>query len=190
MKRLIWFFCLTTGFSNLALAQSVGVHASYLDVRDGGDAFGFGAVLRASLTEWLFVEGRLSRYESIVSEGDAGPLRLRVESDLTPVELGLGLELPLGETVSIWLSGGIYWMRLNSDVRLNGESAPVEVDNHRGWYALAGAGVGGNLQLYAEVQYRRADARFSASAPLPALAGLSDTDLHKVSANVGIRYRW
>jgi hypothetical protein len=190
MRRLVWMICLLAGVLAPVSAQSLGVHGSYLDVRDGGDAYGFGAVLKASLTEWLFVEGRISRYESIDSSSESGPLRLRFESDLTPIEVGLGLELPLGNSASVWLSGGLYWMRLSTETTLNGEPVPVDVDNNQGWYALAGLGTGDKVQLYIEVQYRTADAKLSSSAPVPALADLSDTDLHKVSANVGVRIRW
>jgi len=190
MTRFCLMVLIFAGMSGIAGAQSLGVHGSYLDVRDGGDAYGYGLVLKASLTEWIFVEGRISRYESIDSTSVSGPLRLRIQSDLTPIELGVGLELPLGESASVWLSGGLYWMRVSSDSTLNGTPVPVDVDNNRGWYLLAGAGAGKQLQLYAEVQYRTVDGEFSTAAPVPALANLSDTDLHKVSANVGIRYRW
>ncbi len=190
MKRLVYVVCLCAGLSGLVSAQSLGLHGSYLDVRDGGDAYGVGAVLKASLTELIFVEGRISRYEGIDSSSSSGPLRLQFESDLTPIEVGLGVELPLGASASFWLSGGVYWMRLSSDATLNGEPVPVDVDNNRGWYALAGLGTGDRVQLYIEGQYRTTDAEFSTSVPVPALADLSDTDLHKVSFNVGVRIRW
>lgn len=190
MKNLLCAVLVFQVLMSLGQAQTIGVHGSFVDVQDAGDAYGFGAVLQVPLGDLFFVEGRIARHEGIESSDAAGPLVLNIESDLTPIDVGIGLQAPLGESARFWLSGGMYLMQIESDSFLNEFPVPLEVEDNEGWYVLLGTGFGQDFQIYAEVQYRSVDARFSGKNLPPALAALPDTELHKVSVNVGIRYRW
>ncbi|MCC5844074.1 MAG: outer membrane beta-barrel protein [Verrucomicrobia bacterium] len=186
---LVFSFLVISGLS-LRAQTTFGIHGSYVDVRDSGDALGFGAVLTLPLGEVFFVEARGGVYDTVKTTRESGPVLLDVESDLTPLELGLGMRAAIGPGADLYVSGGVYFMRLDSDFSLNGQPVPIQTENNEGWYALAGISTGTDLQLYVEVQYRTSTVKFRGGESLPVPLMLEDSDVHKVSANVGIRFRW
>lgn len=44
----------------------------------------------------------------------------------------LGVQTTLGESGSVWLSGGLYLMRVESDATLNGMPVSLEIEDNEG----------------------------------------------------------
>ena len=139
MKRLVMAASVLLVGTGLAFGSGVGLFVSQWDpdVDHADSTTGGGAKL--TLGDTIALELRGSYFDDDILT-------------LIPADVGLALNIPLGDTpIALVLQGGGSWYFLDSDLG--------DVDDEAGWYAGGGVEItlADNIAVFAEAQYRSLD---------------------------------
>ena len=179
-----------TAFAQIS-SPWIGVHGSFMTTKLVDDGFGAGVQGGVSLNKYLFIEIRASKYETLKKTVVQGPITFTPEVDLTPLELGLGWRKTVKDSLAIYGSAGVYFMQVDADYFINGQLTDFKLEDDTGYYATLGASTDrGSLRYYAELQYRRTDAKITSPNFPVELSSLQDLSFSQSSLNVGVSYRW
>ncbi|HAL93065.1 MAG TPA: hypothetical protein DCM68_08600 [Verrucomicrobia bacterium] len=184
---------------------SIGAYLSYwnvedLDEFDIGGAFGAGVAGRFRLHDFLSLELRLSGYaagdsEEVFIEGE-GWFDNEITVVAMPMEAGVLVCLPVGETVSLYGGGGIGFYLF--DAQFRSEQGPwettydIELDDEGGWYAILGARaqMARNVAFFVEGKYTWVETALKQSAEFLDGIGIEgiepDLDFSGVAVNAGM----
>ena len=162
-----------------------GLYLSYWDTADLDHGIGPGAVLSAEMIPAVQMEARVSLFDDLSDDEDAGV----PEVGVVPVELGLTVGLPSESPVRgyVGIGAGYYVFDVESDPAWDGDP-----DDAFGYYGLAGIGLpiwtseatygATRALLFAETMYRSVELDMGDSG---------DTfDLDGAVVNVGILIGW
>lgn len=173
-----------------------GFFATHWDTDDAGDATGAGIKVATEMIEGVDLDFRASYY------GDLGESRGGADTDLEaiPLELGLSVNWPAGDRVTVFGGGGIGYYLLDADVSVpGGAGISADPDDEIGFYLAGGLDFAlrdnqaffGKTEaaLFAEVFYRSVDADNVQVEPGTDVS-LGDASLDGIGVNVGLMIKW
>jgi hypothetical protein len=152
-----------------AVGLDIGAFGSYLDSDDMGEAYGAGAKLKLNLTELFAIDVRGSYLEFDDTN-----------VEMIPVEGALLLQLPLGDSLTLYGGGGVGYYFFDSDV--------AELDDAVGYFPVAGLEISfGDIKLFGEVRWLFLNTDVdTAGDELEGLVDGDEADVDGLGVNVGL----
>ena len=177
-------------------ANMWGVGAAYWDTADADDAVGATTKFSFEMVPGAQLDLRASYFNDLAKDVDDIDADLKV----IPLEAGLALAYPLGNTVDLTAGGGIGYYLMDGSVSAPDRTVqPADPENEVGFYFAAGlewslrksgASYGETeAGLFAEIMYRSVSAD-NIKVESGETIRLSDADLDGVGVNLGVMIKW
>jgi len=176
-----------------APAPSLGLYAAYFNADNLDNVYGGGVMLNVPLNDHVYVILRVAHYPGSEYSSKLGPTVVPVTADvdLTPIDLGLGLQIPLGNSsVVLYGDAGLTYMFADGRFMVNEFRSDSKVEDDFGWYAALGARVGEKVQGFVEVQFRTLTTDITSDTSTQINDYMKEIDLDHTVVNLGVRFSW
>lgn len=183
MKRIVATAVALALCTGASYAGGLGLYGSMWNPKDLDEGYGGGVKLKSDLGDVVSIELRGTYYGDMSDDIGANDVDVQV----IPVELGLALNIPLGDALVLYAMGGAGYYFLDAEVN----DQDVDLDDEVGWYAGGGIEItlGEGVSLFAEGQYRAVEGQ-AKDDKADDIDNDFDIDLAGVAINAGLLLKW
>jgi opacity protein-like surface antigen len=173
-------------------ANALGIQAGYIDTQDLGNSIGVGGKLQIDLPGNLNLEARTMMYDSLGQDLRVGGNNVETDLEIWPIELGIEMDIPLGGRFYPYFGGGIGWYLLEADLKINGRTEILDLDDEFGFYLVGGLNfeLANNIAVYGEYVYRQVEGSLKNDNTSRLVDDAVTVDLGGHSINVGLLLKW